>query len=176
MSDSEKLAAAEAAARQAADERDALRAALAAATQTDDKARADAAEQKVKEMEATAATAKREAVDSVLLSKSGLPDKVQNAARLLMKHDAEDRDAELKRVIAEYGFAPAAPVKRMVRSPGPTTPPANTKAAPSGFMSMQEYLETPREQRLSPEFQKRVEKARKFWPKQIRASSFATDD
>lgn len=66
------------------------------------------------------------------------------------------------------------PPARPRRGTVPGTPPREP-AKPEGFVTMEEYIATPQEVRLSPEFQKRVQKSRPYWPKIVPAKSFASD-
>lgn len=66
-------------------------------------------------------------------------------------------------------------------NPNPAQPrsapaaPARQEPIPTGFLSMEEYLATPVEVRMTPEFQKRVTLSQARWPKEVPATSFAQE-
>lgn len=72
------------------------------------------------------------------------------------------------------------PTPRRRRQSGPSTPtesafnPAQF-APPAGYITPGEYLATPRDKRLTPEFRERVAKSEKFWPDKVRADVFGSD-
>jgi len=157
-------------------ERDALKEALAAATSgdTDHKARAEEAERKAVYADKRAKDAERQAADAALFAEHGITGKRANAIRTLMRPDASDRTAELKRVQEEYGLAAEPEKPKLRRTPGPANP--SIPSAPSDLISPEQYVNTPAAIRLSPEFRERVARSRKYWPKTVPASSFARED
>lgn len=58
------------------------------------------------------------------------------------------------------------------KASAPATPP-NSGGAQGDLLTMEEYLSTPANLRLTPEFQKRVERSRHSWPSAVSATSFA---
>lgn len=128
-----------------------------------------------------------------IITDRGLAGEKAAALRRLVDLEAEDIAAEVDATLAAFpnlfGAAdptpppadPAAPPARAARRSGPTTPPAigvqaGHKKLPEGFVTPEEYLDTPLATRYGPEFQKRVEASKPHWPKKIPARTFASSN
>lgn len=66
------------------------------------------------------------------------------------------------------------PKPRRRRQSGPATPVRETGAPFEGYVSPEEYANTPRDVRMSAEFRERVAKSEPHWPDKVPANSFAT--
>lgn len=105
------------------------------------------------------------------ISARGLTGERAEVVRRLVDQTAEDIGAAVDATISGYAKMladpePAPPPRpRMVRKPGPTTPPAalGRTVLPKEFVTPEEFLATPRGVRMSEEFQKRVAASRPYW-------------
>ena len=93
--------------------------------------------------------------------------------------------AAVDSVVTQFSslFSAPAPGNSGTRpAPAPAAPRPASPAAPVvspntgvGFLTMEEYLATPFEARMTPEFQKRVQMSQPRWPTQVPANSFAQE-
>lgn len=125
-----------------------------------------------------------------LISDRGLTGERAAALRKLVDLDAQDLATEVEATIEAFPnlfgtsepSPPPADPQRMVRRPGPTTPPATPPTQnkynrlPADFVTPEEYLDTPMHVRYSDEFRKRVEASKPHWPKKIKASDFVSSN
>lgn len=98
--------------------------------------------------------------------------------------DGTGADAAVDAAIKKY---PALFTQQQASTPSPgqrqapsQLPPSSTQYAKGfetidGFLTMEEYVRTPRAERLTDAFQERVRKSEPFWPSEVPASSFSTD-
>ncbi len=71
---------------------------------------------------------------------------------------------------------PDTPAQRAPRRPGPATPaPGVMDGKPEGFISQEEYSNTPQAIRFTADFRKRVELSEPFWEKHINRSDLQQD-
>lgn len=67
-----------------------------------------------------------------------------------------------------------APRQQPVRPTTPASLPTGAEKV-DGYISQEEYLRTPRSERMTSEFQARVARSEPFWPSEVPAGSFAQD-
>lgn len=97
--------------------------------------------------------------------------------------DPESVSDAVEEAMAEYGdlFKPTRRGKeddvesrRKRRHGGPAATKGDAQGdKPEGYLSPEEFLRTPVDVRHSPDFRKRVEKSRPYWPKRVPARVFA---
>lgn len=103
------------------------------------------------------------------------------ALRKLIADPGDDIETAIDAHLAAFPtlFAEPTPAPRMRRGLGPTTPPVHSGALarrPAGFVSREEYVATDHTTRMTPEFRKRVEVSKPYWPKAVSVSELPRED
>ena len=135
-----------------------------------------------------------DAITDVLLTRSYTGEQAR-AIRQLVDRGAVEKDASgvpiaesvtaaVDAVVAQYPnlFSntapppPDVPAQRAPRRPGPATPaPGAMDGKPEGYISQEDYANTPQVVRFTADFKKRVELSEPYWEKHIHRSDLQSD-
>lgn len=166
--------------------RDAERAAAEAAGEYDKALRIEREAREKAESRATK-VAKRSAVRDAAAERGLSAGQAKALARLIDLNavevgedgdvDSHSLGAAVESVLGEYPDLFKADKRAGARAPAasPANPPRNGGAPFEGYVSPEEYAHTPFEERMSPEFQKRVERSQAHWPDVVPAKAFAQE-